>query len=101
MGTSLKENTKETLTFRSSNPGSKSPRRFVKRRISTFFATGAEFGFEFWVLGFAQRHDQITNCVRISPKTQNSKPKTQNQPHHAVPLWCSAFAHGDSASGQG
>jgi hypothetical protein len=34
--------------------------------------------FGFWVLGFAQRHDQITNCVSISPKTQNSKLKTQN-----------------------
>src|SRR5271165_2386792 len=69
MRLSSKKHTKEMLTFRSSNQGSKSPRGFAKRRISTFFAIGAEFG-------FAQRHDQITNCVSISPKTQNPKLKT-------------------------
>src|SRR5271157_2001053 len=73
-----------TPIFRSSNPGSKSPRGFAKRRISTFFAIGvgkeAKFSFEFWVLGFefcvCAGTRLITNCVSISPKTQNPKLKT-------------------------
>ena len=47
--TVVKEDYREMLIFRSSNPGSKSRRGFAKRRISTFFAIDVEFGFEFWV----------------------------------------------------
>ena len=45
------------------------------RMQSTTAEPPGEFRFEFWVLRFelAQRHDQITNCLSVSRKTQNPK----------------------------